>query len=81
MHPFCNLQRRARAHAVLVIGLHELLCNPTTYSLSHPGPLQQISVFFEVRIHAMFSPLIFEPKHSSLNSTNDATNKMLEYIL
>jgi hypothetical protein len=25
MHPFCNLQSRARTHAVLVIGLHELL--------------------------------------------------------
>jgi hypothetical protein len=29
-HPFCNLQNRARTHAVLVIGLHELLVNPTT---------------------------------------------------
>ena len=27
---FCNLQNRARTHAVLVIGLHELLGNPTT---------------------------------------------------
>ena len=40
---FCNLQTRARTHAILVIhvGLHELLGNPTTYianSLSHPGP-------------------------------------------
>jgi hypothetical protein len=26
----CNLQSRARTHAVLVIGLYELLCNPTT---------------------------------------------------
>jgi hypothetical protein len=30
VHPFCNLQIRARTHAVLVIGLHELLGNPTT---------------------------------------------------
>jgi hypothetical protein len=30
MHPFCNLQSRARTHAVLVIGLYELLGNPTT---------------------------------------------------
>jgi hypothetical protein len=30
VHTFCNLQRRARTHAVLVIGLHELLGNPTT---------------------------------------------------
>jgi hypothetical protein len=26
---FCNLQSRARTHAVLVIGLYELLGNPT----------------------------------------------------
>jgi hypothetical protein len=30
VHPFCNLQSRARPHAVLVIGLYELLGNPTT---------------------------------------------------
>ena len=30
VHPFCNLQNRARTHAVLVIGLYELLGNPTT---------------------------------------------------
>jgi hypothetical protein len=38
---FCNLQSRERTHAVLVIGLYELLDNPTTNvpnSLSHPGP-------------------------------------------
>jgi hypothetical protein len=27
---FCNLQSRMRTHAVLVIGLYELLVNPTT---------------------------------------------------
>ena len=27
---FCNLQSRARTHAVLVIGLYELIGNPTT---------------------------------------------------
>jgi len=27
---FCNLQNRARTHAVLVIGLYEMLGNPTT---------------------------------------------------
>jgi len=32
VHPFCNLQSRARIHAVLVIGFHELLGNPTTES-------------------------------------------------
>ena len=30
MYPFWNLESRARTHAVLVIGLHELLGNPTT---------------------------------------------------
>jgi hypothetical protein len=30
VHPFCNLQSRARTHAVLVIGLYALLGNPTT---------------------------------------------------
>jgi hypothetical protein len=29
VHPFCNLQSRARTHAVLMIGLYELLGNPT----------------------------------------------------
>jgi hypothetical protein len=31
VHPFCNSQSRATTHAVLVIGLYELLGNPTTY--------------------------------------------------
>ena len=30
VHPFCNLQSWARTHAILVIGLYELLGNPTT---------------------------------------------------
>jgi len=30
VHPFCNLQSPARTLAVLVIGLYELLGNPTT---------------------------------------------------
>ena len=30
VYPFCNLQSRAPTHAVLVIGLYELLDNPTT---------------------------------------------------
>jgi hypothetical protein len=28
--PFCNLQGQVRTHAVLVLGLYELLGNPTT---------------------------------------------------
>jgi hypothetical protein len=39
MHPFCNLQNRARTHAILVIGLYELLGNPTTLLIEPPGPL------------------------------------------
>jgi hypothetical protein len=35
---FCNLQSRARTHAVLVIGLFELLGNPTTKLIEPPGP-------------------------------------------
>ena len=30
VHPFCNVQSRARTHAVLVRGLYELLGIPTT---------------------------------------------------
>jgi hypothetical protein len=37
--PFCNLQSQARTHAVLVIGLYELLGNPTTELIEPPGPL------------------------------------------
>jgi hypothetical protein len=33
----CNLQSRARTHAVLVIGLYELLGNPTTLLIEPPG--------------------------------------------
>jgi hypothetical protein len=30
VHSFCNIQSRARTYAILVIGLYELLGNPTT---------------------------------------------------
>ena len=42
MHLFCNLESRAGTHAVLVIGLYELLGNPTTpttYLIEPPGTL------------------------------------------
>jgi hypothetical protein len=42
VHPFCNLESRARIHAVLVIGLHELLGIPTTYFIEPPGPLLDV---------------------------------------
>ena len=35
---FCNLQSQARTHAISVIGLYELLGNPTTYLIEPPGP-------------------------------------------
>ena len=38
VHSFCNLQSRARTLAVLVIGLYELLGNPTTQLIEPPGP-------------------------------------------
>ncbi len=37
VHPFSNLQSRAQTHAVLVIGLYELLGNPTTYLIEPLG--------------------------------------------
>ena len=44
---FCNLQSRARTHAVLVIGLYELLGNPTTYLIQPPGPsVSKLSLTF-----------------------------------
>ena len=35
---FCNYQSRARTHAVLVMGLYELLDDPTTLLIEPPGP-------------------------------------------
>ena len=45
VHPFCNLQSRARTHAVLVIGLYELL-DPTTSLIEPPGPLIEIYIIW-----------------------------------
>jgi hypothetical protein len=38
VRPLCNLQSRARTHAVLVIGLYELLGNSTTQLIEPSGP-------------------------------------------
>ena len=38
----CSLQNRASTHAVLVIGLYELLGNPTTQLIEPPGPVNSI---------------------------------------
>jgi hypothetical protein len=35
---FCNLQSQARTHTILVIGLYELLGNPTTKLIEPPRP-------------------------------------------
>jgi hypothetical protein len=43
---FCNIQSRARTHAVLVIGLHELLDNPTTQLIEPPGPLWKLHYIY-----------------------------------
>jgi hypothetical protein len=40
VHPFCNLQSRPRIHAVLVIGLNELLGNQTTCTIEPPVSLR-----------------------------------------
>ena len=45
MHPFCNLQSRARTHAVLVIGLYELL-DPTTELIIEPPPPPPLNAAF-----------------------------------
>jgi hypothetical protein len=37
---FCNLQSRVRTNVVLVIGLYELLGNPTTSLIEPPGLLE-----------------------------------------
>ena len=49
--PFCNLQCLVQTHAVLEIGLYDLLGNPTTYLTEPPGPssssLAFISLLFQ----------------------------------
>ena len=41
---FSNLQSRTWTHAVLLIGLYELLGNPTTKLIEPPGPFLQVWV-------------------------------------
>jgi hypothetical protein len=38
VHPFSNLQSRTLIHTLLVIGLYELLGNPTTELIEPPEP-------------------------------------------
>ena len=51
---FCNLQNRAWTHTVLVIGLYELLCNPTTYkcnSLSNRALITDMIIISIIFFH------------------------------
>ena len=45
---FCNLQSWAQTHAVLVIGLYELLGNPTSQLIEPPGPPWKYSFKFSL---------------------------------
>jgi hypothetical protein len=54
---FGNLQSRARTNTVLVIGLYELLGNPTTYLIEPPGPLMcywNIIYYLIITIYFLF---------------------------
>jgi hypothetical protein len=48
MRPFCILQSRERTHAVLVIGLYDLLGNPTTCTklIEPPGPFNCLLLLY-----------------------------------
>jgi hypothetical protein len=57
--PFCNLQSRVRAHAVLVVGLYELLGNPTTYLIEPPGSLYSYRIDTSCGTVALYGPFSF----------------------
>ena len=69
VHPFCNLQSRARTHAVLVIGLYELLGNPTTYLIEQPLTLFVLLYFvkFWKHIIALLSAIDNKYHNSTAN--------------
>ena len=48
VHPFCNLQIQARTHAVLVIGLYDLLGNPTTEVIEPLEPFNILKSFIQL---------------------------------
>ena len=61
VHLFCNLQSRVRAHAVLVIGLYELLGNPTTQLIEPTGPYYLLnSAYNSNNIQCSIHHIIFE---------------------
>ena len=51
---FFNLQSLARTHAVLVIGLYELLGNPTTQLIENSGPYSNWSLELMFVINGVF---------------------------
>ena len=61
VHPFCNLQSRARTNAVLVIGLYDLLGNPTYSLIEPPG-----SLYFYNVAHPYISLILFLQAISNL---------------
>ena len=58
VHPLRNLQSRARIHAVLLIGLHELLGNLTTKRNEPPGLVKLMQMFIST-IHTSLSSYFF----------------------
>ena len=52
VHLFCNLQSRARIHAILVICWYELLGNQTTLLIEPPIIIGINGVLYEVRVYA-----------------------------
>ena len=89
MHPFCNLQSRARTHTVLVIGLYELLGNPTTQLIEPPGPLIEFEIALDYQILLKKKSTIFRlimhvlcfvevSSELTLQVKNDLENNILE---
>jgi hypothetical protein len=58
MNFFCNLQSRAQTHAILVIGLYELLGNPTTQLIEPPQALSH----FGKRLYILCRCTIYDYK-------------------
>jgi hypothetical protein len=67
VHSFCNLQNREQAHAALVIGLYELLGNPTTYPIEPLGTGRHDIVEILLKV--------------ALNTKNQSINQYFNYIM
>ena len=69
MHPFCNLQSRGRTHAVLVIGLYELLVNP-------PGSLTGTPAFSTTKTgRHEIAEILLQVALSTINQINQSNLK------